>query len=157
MATMHSPPPRPVPRVSTRLDVAGDAICIESSDPRTHGDQRQVLQERAHEDARTTIKRLRGARHQSDRRAGPAENRPTPESPGGLPYEVGCPAFTRELRQFQWPSHRTFKADVGEKYNGKTHPVMPRMGLYLLRVEARLKDISPFWNDRKFGIFARLM
>ena len=40
----------------------------------------------------------------------------------GLPYEVGCPAFTDELRQFQWPSHRTFKPDVGEKYNGKTHP-----------------------------------
>ena len=35
--------------------------------------------------------------------------------------------------------------------------VMPRMGLYLLRVEARLKGISPFWNDLKFGIFARLM
>ena len=42
--------------------------------------------------------------------------------PGDLPYEVGCPAFTQELRQFQWPSHRTFKPDVGEKYNGKTHP-----------------------------------
>ena len=49
-------------------------------------------------------------------------NHPAPESPGGLPYEVGCPAFTRELRQFQWPTHRTFKPDVGEKYNGKTHP-----------------------------------
>ena len=35
---------------------------------------------------------------------------------------MGCPAFTRELRQFQWPSHRTFKPDVGEKYNDKTHP-----------------------------------
>ena len=35
---------------------------------------------------------------------------------------MGCPAFTQELRQFQWPSHRTFKPDVGEKYNGKTHP-----------------------------------
>ena len=42
--------------------------------------------------------------------------------PGGLPYEVGCPAFTREVRQFQWPSHCKFKPDVGEKYNGKTHP-----------------------------------
>ena len=39
----------------------------------------------------------------------------------GLPYEVGCPAFTRELRQFQWPSHCTFNPGVGEKYNGKTH------------------------------------
>ena len=49
-------------------------------------------------------------------------NHPAPESPGGLPYEVGCPAFTRELRQFQWPTHRTFKPGVGEKYSGKTHP-----------------------------------
>jgi len=35
--------------------------------------------------------------------------------------------------------------------------VMPRMGLYLLRVGARLKGISPFSNDLKFGIFAHLM
>ena len=35
---------------------------------------------------------------------------------------MGCLAFTRELRQFQWPSHRTFKPDVDEKYTGKTHP-----------------------------------
>ena len=49
-------------------------------------------------------------------------DRPAPGGSGGLPYEVGCPAFTRELRQFQWPSHHMFKPDVGEKYNGKTHP-----------------------------------
>ncbi len=49
-------------------------------------------------------------------------NHPAPESPGGLRYEVGCPAFTRELRQFHWPTHRTFKPDVGEKYNGKYFP-----------------------------------
>ena len=47
---------------------------------------------------------------------------PAPGGYGGLPYEVGCPAFTRELRQFLWPSHRTFKPDIGEKYNDKIHP-----------------------------------
>ena len=47
---------------------------------------------------------------------------PAPGGSGGLPDEVGCPAFTRELRQFQWPSHHTFKPDVSEKYTGKTHP-----------------------------------
>ena len=47
---------------------------------------------------------------------------PAPGGYGGLPYEVGCPAFTRGLRQFKWPSHRTFKPDIGEKYNDKTHP-----------------------------------
>ena len=46
----------------------------------------------------------------------------TPGGYGGLPYEVGCTAFTCELQQFQWPSHRTFKPDVGEKHSGKTHP-----------------------------------
>src|SRR3954469_1782600 len=92
--TVHSPPPRPVPRTPTRRDVAGDEISIASSDPRTHQDQLQVLRDREHEDARTTIERWRGARHQSVRRAGPAVDHPTPESPGGLPYEVGCPAFT---------------------------------------------------------------
>ena len=68
--------------------------------PWTNRNERHVLRERALEDARTTIERRRGARHQSDRRAGPAVNHPAPESPGGLPYEVACPAFTRELRQF---------------------------------------------------------
>ena len=38
-----------------------------------------------------------------------------------------------------------------------TQTVMPRMRLYLLCVEARLRDISAFWNDRKCGIFAQLM
>ena len=47
---------------------------------------------------------------------------PAPGGSGGLPYEVGCLGFTRELRQCQWPSHRTFKPNVREKYNGKTHP-----------------------------------
>ena len=46
------------------------------------------------------FERQRRARHQSDRRAGPAVSHPAPESPGGLPYEVGCLALTRELRQF---------------------------------------------------------
>ena len=73
-------------------------VVIASSDLGTHRDQRQVLQERAHEDARTTIERWRGARHQSDRRAEPTTDHPAPGGSGGLPYEVGCPAFTRELR-----------------------------------------------------------
>ena len=49
-------------------------------------------------------------------------DRPAPGGSGSLLYEVGCPAFIRELWQFQWPSHRMFKPDVGEKYTGKTHP-----------------------------------
>ena len=54
---------------------------------------------------------------------------------GGLPYEVGCPAFTHGLRQFQWLSHHTFKSDVGEKYNGKTHP-LEFLGIYTIAMQA---------------------
>ena len=45
-----------------------------------------------------------------------------PGEPGDLLYAVGCPAFTRELRQVQWPSTKNFKPDVPEKYDGKSHP-----------------------------------
>ena len=60
---------------------------------------------------------------------------PVPGSSGGLPYEVGCAAFTRELRQFQWPSHRMFKPDVGEKYTGKTHP-SEFLSIYTIAMQA---------------------
>ena len=60
---------------------------------------------------------------------------PAPGSPGGLPYKVGCPAFTRELRQFQWLSHRTFNPDVDEKYNGKTHP-SEFLSIYTIAMQA---------------------
>jgi hypothetical protein len=29
---------------------------------------------------------------------GPTIDKPVPEDPGDLPYDVGCPAFTCELR-----------------------------------------------------------
>ena len=54
---------------------------------------------------------------------------------GGLPYVVGCPAFTRELWKFQWPSHRTFKPDVGEKYNSETHP-SEFLSIYTIAMQA---------------------
>ena len=48
---------------------------------------------------------------------------------------MGCPAVTLELRQFQWPSHRTFKPDVGEKYTGKTHP-FEFLSIYTIAMQA---------------------
>ena len=54
--------------------------------------------------------------------AGPSIDMHAPGEPGDLPYAVGCPAFTRELWQVQWPSTNNFKPDVPEKYDGKTHP-----------------------------------
>ncbi|KAI4983971.1 hypothetical protein ZWY2020_040761 [Hordeum vulgare] len=59
---------------------------------------------------------------QSDRRASATVDTPVLGYPGDLPYEVGCPAFTCKLRQVQWPSSCTFKLEIPEKYDGKTHP-----------------------------------
>jgi hypothetical protein len=106
-----------------------------SSDPRMRRDQRQVLQERSKEDARTTIERRREARYQSDKRAGPAVDEPAPGDAGDLPYEVGTPAFTRELRQVQWPNSRNFKPEIPEKYDGKTHP-SEFLSIYTIAVQA---------------------
>jgi len=105
---MHSPLRRPK---SPTHRVHPDSGSTASSDPRARRDQRQVLHERQQEDARTRIERRREARRQSDKRAGPSVDMHAPGEPGDLPYAVGCPAFTRELRQ-----------DVPEKYDGKTHP-----------------------------------
>ena len=52
-----------------------------------------------------------------------------------MPYAVGCPAFTRELRQVQWPSTKNFKPDVPEKYDGKTHP-SEFLSIYTIAVQA---------------------
>ena len=60
---------------------------------------------------------------------------PAPGGSGDLPYKVGCPAVTRELRQFLWPSHRTFTPDVGEKYNDKTHP-LEFLSIYTIPMQA---------------------
>ena len=67
--------------------------------PRDRRDQRCVLEDRQKEDARITIERRREAHCQSDRRNGPSASDTMPSVGGYLPYEVGCPAFTRELRQ----------------------------------------------------------
>src|SRR3954470_16545790 len=58
-----------------------------------------------------------------------------PREPGDLPYAVGCPAFTRELRQVQWPSTKNFKLDVPEKYDGKSHP-SEFLSIYTIAVQA---------------------
>ena len=58
-----------------------------------------------------------------------------PREPGDLPYAVGCPAFTRELRQVQWPSTKNFKPDVPEKYDGKMHP-SEFLSIYTIVVQA---------------------
>jgi hypothetical protein len=106
-----------------------------SSDPWSRKDQRQVLWDRRAEDDRATIERRREARRQSDSRAGPAANKPMPGYPGCLPYDIGCPAFTPELRQVRWPSSRGFKPDLPDKYDGKLDP-SEFLGIYTIAVQA---------------------
>ena len=129
---MHSPLRRP--KSPTRR-VHPDSGSTASSDPRARRDQRQVLHERQQEDARTRIVRRREARRQSDQRAGPTVDMHAPGEPGDLPYAVGCPAFTRELRQVQWPSTKNFKPDVPEKYDGRLHP-SEFLSIYTIAVQA---------------------
>src|SRR3954466_13724083 len=130
--TVHSPPQRP--RSPTRRN-HHDNDSTASSDPRARHDQRQVLHERKQEDARTRIERRRKAGRQSDQRAEPSVDMHAPGGPGNLPYTVGCPAFTRELRQVQWPSTKNFKPDVPEKYDGKSHP-SEFLSIYTIAVQA---------------------
>ena len=47
---------------------------------------------------------------------------PTLVFPGCLPYDVGCPTFTRKLLQVQWPHSQNFKPNLPEKYDGKLNP-----------------------------------
>src|SRR4051812_28780966 len=58
-----------------------------------------------------------------------------PGEPGDLPCAVGCPAFTRELRQVQWPSTKNFKPYVPEKYDGTLHP-SEFLSIYTIAVQA---------------------
>ena len=53
---------------------------------------------------------------------GPDVDEPALEDSGFLPFEVGCPAFTRELRQVRWSSVPTFKLEIPEKYDGRLNP-----------------------------------
>src|SRR5215216_3879449 len=52
-----------------------------------------------------------------------------------LPFEVGCPAFTCELRQVRWPSARTFKPEIPEKYDGRLNPT-EFLSIYTITVQA---------------------
>ena len=106
-----------------------------SSDPRGHQDQRQVLHERRVEDACTKIERRREARRLSDNRAGPAVDVPMPGYPGCLPYEVGCPVFTRELQQVCWASTCAFKPELPDRYDGTLSP-SEFLGIYTIAVSA---------------------
>ena len=56
-----------------------------------------------------------------------------PVAAGYLPYDVGCPAFTREMRQVRWPSARAFKPELPDKYDGTLNPA-EFLGIYTIAV-----------------------
>ena len=73
-------------------------------------------------DARVIVKRHRNDPRQTDGCDGLNVDEPALGVGGCLPFEVSCPAFTRELRQVRWPSVRTFKPEIPEKYDGRLNP-----------------------------------
>ena len=48
---------------------------------------------------------------------------------------MGCPAFTRELRQVCWPSARPFKPELPDKYDSTLSPA-EFLGIYTIAVQA---------------------
>ena len=88
---------------------------------------------------RITIKRCSETRRQSNRRNGPDVNEPTPDESRYLPFQVGCPAFTRELWQVRWPSARTFKLEILEKYDGRLNPA-ELLGIYTIVVQSDVEE-----------------
>ena len=69
------------------------------SDPQTHRDQWQVLEDRSREDACVTIEQRPETHRQSDRHNDLDADEPMSSADNYLTLEVGCPTFTHELRQ----------------------------------------------------------
>ena len=84
--------------------------------------------------------------HQTDGCGGLNVDEPALGVGGCLPFEVGCPAFTRELRQVRWPSVRTFKPEIREKYDGRLNPA-EFLSIYTIDVQAAAgRDEKVFAN-----------
>src|SRR4051812_15383805 len=84
-----------------------------SSDPRLCRDQRQVLDDRRQEDARTAIERRRETRRQSDHRAGTLSTRARPVNqatcrtrPAALRSPASCGASSGPARRISSPTYR---------------------------------------------------
>ena len=106
-----------------------------SSDPRARQEPQRAPQDRQREVARAVIVRCRDDHHQPNGCDGLNVDEPTLGDGGYLPFEVGWPAFTYELRQVRWPSARTFKPEIPEKYDGRLNPV-EFLSIYTIAVQA---------------------
>ena len=87
------------------------------------------------EGALVTIERRRDNHHQSDGRDGPNVDEPVLGGGRYLHFKAGCPAFTRELRQVRWPSARTFKLEILERYDWRLNPA-EFLSIYTIDVQA---------------------
>ena len=65
----------------------------------------------------------------------PDVDEPALKDRGCLPVKVGCSAFTRELQQVRWPSARSFKLEILEKYDGRLNPA-EFLSIYTIIVQA---------------------
>ena len=94
-----------------------------SFDPRVRPGQRRAPEDGWTGGTRVVIKQRRDDVHRTGGCDGFNVDEPVLGVGGCLPFEVGCPAFTRELWQVHWPSVRTFKPEIPEKYDGRLKPV----------------------------------
>ena len=86
-------------------------------------------------DARVVVERRRDDHCRTNGSDGPDIDDPALGTGGCLPFEVGYPAFTPELWQVRWPSVRTFKPEIPEKYDGRLNPA-EFLSIYTITVQA---------------------
>ena len=116
-----------------------------SSDPRARPGQRRALEDRRRGDARV-VEQCRDGLHPTNGCDSPDVDEPALGIGGNVPFEVGCPDFTRELRQVCWPSIRKFRPEIPEKYDGRLNPV-EFLSIYTITVQtARGRNEKVFTN-----------
>ena len=111
-----------------------------SSDPRARLGQRRALEDRQRGDAHVIVERRRDDHRRANGCEGPDVDEPALEPGEYLPFEVGYPAFTRELRQVCWLSVRTFKSEIPEKYDGRLNSI-EFLSIYTIAVQAAEEEM----------------
>ena len=106
-----------------------------SSNPQAHQDRRQAPKDKWREDTHIVIEQQRDDHRRTDGSGGPDIDKHALVIGGYLPFEVRCPDFTHELRHVRWPSVRTFKPEIPEKYDERLNPT-EFLSIYTITVQA---------------------
>jgi hypothetical protein len=130
--TVQSPPRQAAREPQNQ---APDDVSMASSDPRARQGRQRAPEGRRREGAHIIDERRRDNPRRSNGCDGPDIDEPALGDGGCLPFEVGCPAFTRELWQVHWPPTRTFKPEIPEKYDGRLNPA-EFLSIYTIVVQA---------------------